>query len=73
MLSPSEIATIIIMLCGAGESEAHSVCYDYYVNCIVDNGQNLKAVEVCNKNRDNGIKRINKLQKEGDFNGQLKQ
>lgn len=63
-MSPSELATVILVLCSAGETDKHFECYDYYNNCVVDKGMNLDAVDKCQKNYDEGVKRIIKLRDE---------
>jgi hypothetical protein len=63
-MSASELATVILLVCGRGESDRHFDCYDYYNNCVVDGGMNVAAVEKCRKTEEPGIKRIQKLKDE---------
>jgi hypothetical protein len=65
-MSPAEIATAILLICGKGGTDKDFVCYDYYNNCVINRSltPTIKDFDACKAKYDSEYKRIVKLQEE---------
>ena len=65
-MSPAEIATAILLICGNGGTDKDFVCYDYYNNCVINRSitPTIKDFDACKEKEVEGLKRIQKLQEE---------
>lgn len=45
-MSPAELATLILMLCGAGEGDEAVSCRDHMVNCAVNRKGEITEADV---------------------------
>lgn len=61
-MSASELATVILMLCGDNDV----TCQEYYANCVVDKSVTLTVdnIEKCKDDYAKGVERIRKLREE---------
>ena len=65
-MSPAEIATAILLICGNGGTDKEFNCYDHYNNCVINRTLNpsLKDFEACKETERTGMEKMKKLSEE---------